>query len=490
MIDHLLVKNDLGMRLSNHIYNKATSELLSRIIGLEDVGMEYAFLEPRLKLLKIVVDKLASESYEDCTHASLILCEILLRTEVNAWEVLIAQLIAPDSITKLFNYIKSDNIHSVNATVSVLHVIFSHIRFTEMVKFNLDNLMSGAVEEPSEEDMVLQDDQETPYLVDSFIQNLAGMKSILERDPEREIILTMGLSIKQLGANRIKIAELILDALKVDNEDINKAIIESEVLITLTQLFFANHWNSQIHNIYCSVVESILACDSLDLQRHILVAANLPQLILDCIAEPYVKQSSNIEIRKGQMGQVTKISNAMVKCQSYQNELNSILEAVEGWAAYIDGELNEQNELENKTIGGGKPLFGLPEPEAICLGMSKDAYSNDNEAEGEPLTMDDLENSPEKKDWEDSKKSTTSSIVNRSLKTAAVLREEDDVLSDGSARSIPSGALDRLPMPISQASLHRANEVLNDEGVDVEMVEYNSNSFWKTSYDVELEDLD
>jgi len=70
------------------------------------------------------------------------------------------------------------------------------------------------------------------------------MKSILERDPEREIILTMGLSIKQLGANRIKIAELILDALKVDNEDINKAIIESEVLITLTQLFFANHWNS------------------------------------------------------------------------------------------------------------------------------------------------------------------------------------------------------------------------------------------------------
>lgn len=90
MIDHLLVKNDLGMRLSNHIYNKATSELLSRIIGLEDVGMEYAFLEPRLKLLKIVVDKLASESYEDCTHASLILCEILLRTEVNAWEVLIA----------------------------------------------------------------------------------------------------------------------------------------------------------------------------------------------------------------------------------------------------------------------------------------------------------------------------------------------------------------------------------------------------------------
>ena len=126
--------------------------------------------------------------------------------------------------------------------------------------------------------------------------------------------------------------------------------------------------------------------------------------------------------------------------------MNSILEGVEGWAEYIDGELNEQNELDNKTIGGGKPLFGLPEPEDTgSLTMSNDAYSNDNEAEGEPLTMDDLENSPEKKDWEDSKKSTTSSIVNRSLKTAAVLRENDDVLSDGSQRSIPSGALDRLP---------------------------------------------
>ena len=109
MIDYLLVQNDLGLRFANHIYNKATSELLSKIIALEDVGMEYVYLEPRLKLLETMVDKLASDSYEDCTHASLILCELLLRTEVNAWDVLIAKLVSPDSVTKLFNYIKSDN---------------------------------------------------------------------------------------------------------------------------------------------------------------------------------------------------------------------------------------------------------------------------------------------------------------------------------------------------------------------------------------------
>ena len=125
------------------------------------------------------------------------------------------------------------------------------------------------------------------------------MKAILEKDLEAEIILTHGMSVTKLGANRIKIAELILDALKVDNEDINKAIIESGVLITLTEMFFANHWNTQIHNIYCSIVESILCTDSLELKRHILESANLPKQIIDCITVPYVKQSSTIEIRKG-----------------------------------------------------------------------------------------------------------------------------------------------------------------------------------------------
>ena len=155
MIDYLLVNNDTGMRLSNHIYNKATSELVVRIIALEDVGMEYVYLEPRLKLLESITDKLASDSYEECAHASLMICELLLRTEVNAWEILIAKLVAPDSVTKLFNYLKSDNLYSVTAAVNVLHAIFSHVRFTEVVKFNLDKLMSGTVEESSEEDMVL-----------------------------------------------------------------------------------------------------------------------------------------------------------------------------------------------------------------------------------------------------------------------------------------------------------------------------------------------
>lgn len=149
MIDYLLVTNDLGSKIAYHIYNKATSELLTRIIALEDVGMEYVCLEPRLKLLESVIDKLgSSKSYEDCTHASLILCDLLLRTEVNAWEILTARLIAPDSVSKLFTYLKSDNVYSTTAVVSVLHAIFSHIRFTEMVRFNLDALIAGTVEEP------------------------------------------------------------------------------------------------------------------------------------------------------------------------------------------------------------------------------------------------------------------------------------------------------------------------------------------------------
>lgn len=99
MVDYLLVTSELGVKIAHHIYNKATSELLTRIIALEDVGMEHVCIEPRLQLLETVIDKLApSESFEDCTHATLILCDLLLRTEVNAWEVLIARLIAPDSV--------------------------------------------------------------------------------------------------------------------------------------------------------------------------------------------------------------------------------------------------------------------------------------------------------------------------------------------------------------------------------------------------------
>lgn len=139
------------------------------------------------------------------------------------------------------------------------------------------------------------------------------MKAILGSDPEVSIPMTFSLSIKQLGAVRIKIAELILDALKVDNDDLNKAIGDSEVLVTLTDVFFANHWNTQIHNIYCSIVETILSSDCMRLKRNVLVSAGLAPKILLTIAEPMVTQTSGIEIRKGYMGHVTKISNALVK---------------------------------------------------------------------------------------------------------------------------------------------------------------------------------
>lgn len=40
MMDYLLVENDLGSKIAYHLYNKATSELLTRIIALDDVEIE------------------------------------------------------------------------------------------------------------------------------------------------------------------------------------------------------------------------------------------------------------------------------------------------------------------------------------------------------------------------------------------------------------------------------------------------------------------
>lgn len=260
-------------------------------------------------------------------------------------------------------------------------------------------------------------------MVEAFVSNLPEMKAILEKEISVEIPLTFGLPIPQIGANRIKIAELIFDALKVDNDELNKAISDSNILLTLTDLFFTHHWNSQLHNIYVCIVDTILTSDCLQLKRNVLVSAELGQKILQCVAEPMVVQSSSIEIRKGQMGHVTKISNALVKCQSSSNELNTLLEEVEGWAKYIDGELNEQNELEAKAIGG-KPMFSNSidsDP------MGDGAYSNDADGTGSALTMDDLETP---KTWEESKSSTTKSIVNRSVTANKRLLAMDDIFGE------------------------------------------------------------
>jgi hypothetical protein len=82
-------------------------------------------------------------------------------------------------------------------------------------------------------------------------------------------------------------------------------------------------------------------------------------------------------LRKGNLGYITKMSNAIIKLQSSQSEIAGVLKEVEGWSAYLDGWLSDQNKIETHNIGGYKPvdIFSAEPDELGSIGYDRTSGS-------------------------------------------------------------------------------------------------------------------
>ena len=297
--------------------------------------------------------------------------------------------------------------------------------------------------------------------------------------------MTYGASIVPLGEMRLRIIELITQVIRIDLDGINKQILESEILQILTNLFFECIWNSQFQYYYDIIIQKVLNGDVGYLKNCLISSAKLPERLIetwrdaDAIAggRPY---------RKGNLGYVTRLANALVKYQSGESDP---IQLCEGWEDFVDIDLTTVNEIENRNIGGYQPpsdAFEDDVPDMFGGDFNADRFSShaagnqdDNEVEDDtiddefeegddqPLSLDDLSISPEKKAKE---------VKLFARRGAHVSMHEKTFVRPGT------------PQVISSEDLYNSTSSFAPD-FDLELQEYNANEFWKPNL-IDIDDLE
>ena len=142
---YILQDNVYGKAMVPHVYSKSIAELIGRLLSMEDPGMDPVFIPQRLEILDEVVGSLGkSEDNDVITNSALLLVDFIYKNEgVNGWNILIARLLSREILTLMFGFLKSPNVTTVKAVVSVLNAIFYHSNFNEILQYDLEKLLAG-----------------------------------------------------------------------------------------------------------------------------------------------------------------------------------------------------------------------------------------------------------------------------------------------------------------------------------------------------------
>jgi len=97
-------------------------------------------------------------------------------------------------------------------------------------------------------------EEDTPVLMEVLVENIPTLAKFLSTETGRELPMTYGGSVKPVGETRLRLIELLTSVIKTDSDLLHKAIFESNVLLTMTDMFFLHVWNSSLHYYYNEIV--------------------------------------------------------------------------------------------------------------------------------------------------------------------------------------------------------------------------------------------
>lgn len=115
---------------------------------------------------------------------------------------------------------------------------------------------------------------------------------------------------------RVKILEMLLQLIKLNNLDLNSEFALQKVYVQFLNLIKNYQWNNIMHGIVEQIIVASLGSNSLQLKRSLFEDANLIDFLFDITLEMYnpaTPQSNNRPVRKGYLGCVTNIGRSIYK---------------------------------------------------------------------------------------------------------------------------------------------------------------------------------
>jgi hypothetical protein len=338
-----LCDSQLTKEFVRHMHSRSIADALCRVIGLDDRPFPF-YVPMRVEAIRQVVALIEpSQSYETCSNAGNLLLEVIQRSkETNAWGELIKAITQRDILERLVSQVTCPELYVVKATVSVLSALCSS---------DVLSLYKGS--EQDEEATLMQDEEDTPALVELLIARVSDISKQLKRPPTAAKGTTFKVSGPVLGEGRLRLIELVNAILRIDDAALLGAIANSDLLEVITGLFEEFKWNSLLHGVYEQLVLAVLRTNSTDLKSSLFARARIPSVLIR-LGEAESRYGNGVLMRPGHAGHITRIANILDNSAKTQDYVRGVLDGTSRWREFYGGTVTSQNEVESRTLGGKK----------------------------------------------------------------------------------------------------------------------------------------
>ena len=348
-------------KLAEKVYSKSISSLLLKILTLESQIPEFC-LGVRSKILTSVLRQLTSSNLMSHCFCSEIVGEFLVRyKQANSWRELLEVITRSDNLRIIFDSSISGEESRIVAGVRIIGGMIrcGACSYLWRETRNSDDDTSGVQEEREEK---------SSELVKGLVQAMQGYAVILRRASEK-FIGTSGAEIERLGMDRKSIVELILSCIWINVREINREIARTEALTMIFGFFFKFEMNSILQNLVGRIIVDMLTYLDED------------DCLIDCLVQSqFISSLANPTLHKGYNGHATKIANFLVKIKEKHKKIAEAISACANWENFYLEYLIKTNAIENKSLGGAKPVKKIrtSNPKSMMTSILNEASSSDN----------------------------------------------------------------------------------------------------------------
>jgi len=347
---------DILANMVKQIRSKSIAEFLAKLLTFESsilVGVDEAKCNnERNNTLKLVIEKLAPENdIEEINNAAYLICEVFGKyNSMHASTEILKNLLDRSTIDYFFSILKAGNSTSSCAVALILGNIFAYY-----ILINTPKVMQPSEDSPTETPIQSVELSDEIPLVAALIDNLEHIVQYIGNTTGTQIKAQYGGEVIPFGSARLKLVELLIIAMKANNKKIYAKLIEVNFLETLLKLITKYEWNNMLHNQIEKVINLIIDGNSDELKEALFGKAALLATIIEATRETEFTMLNNKgrKIRKGYLGQITRISNKINESKDpiiTKYTANSPL-----WKEYVESTLNETNEKNKVHLGGKDP---------------------------------------------------------------------------------------------------------------------------------------
>jgi len=505
-------KPELLHKMIKHIYSKSIAEFLAKLLTFETSVLANAnnevYNERRSEVLKEIIKKLQPEfDLEEINNTAYLICEVFSKYNSmhNSHEIL-NNLLEKSVIDYFFQTLKTGKPTSACAVALILGNIFAYyilINTPKAQESNLDDPFGESQSPSNIAQQVFELTEEIP-LLKAFVENLEQIIKFIGNSSEQTIPGQHGAQAVPFGSARLKVLELIIIAMKANNDNIYNKLIEFNFFETLKNILIRHDWNNLLHNQVEKIFTHIIESGTDDLKIALFEKAKILDFIVDNSKDSEFTLSGKHarKVRKGYLGHLVRLSNKIV--ENRDPILQKYIEGNTKWKEYVESLLAETNQRDRTNFGGKDPRAPSPEPSYI---HERDQYRDEDEKREEDdedeMEIEEVENmGEEEKDHHPPAISTSDEFIQETehhvLQATSPKNEEEERIKQASVPVRGRNSFDPLNrfIPDYDEEIKEENEnIWVLEPADLKTVEetldakFYPNHYWKKTELYSAEDI-